>query len=434
MAHREGYLIEEIVDYANMSDAFDEVLRGTGRKKCREGRYLLAHRDEVIRTLADGIRRGELPKVSCYFKDIVEGGKLRHIAVYGMRCRIAENAVMRVVDRHVQKRYIRTTAASIKRRGMHDLANCIRRDIENDPEGTRYAYQFDIKSFYDNIRGEFVMYCLEHMFKDRVLLKILHDCVFSDEGLVKGRRSSQSCANILLSVFLDHYLKDECGVRHFYRYCDDGLVLSGSKRLLWEVRDIVHERVASIKLNVKHNERVYPITEGIDMLGYKMYPDHTEIRKRTKQKAARKLKEVKSRRRRKEIIASFYGMAKHADCKNLFHKLTGKTMSETFKDFKKQQAPFVKDGKKRFRGKLVSLRTLLNKTITIVDYERDVQTENGLRWLVSVDDNGELKKYFTDDKEMEYDIECLEKAGKIPSMPITIAWDDSNGYGHYVFT
>ncbi len=434
MAHREGYLIEEIVEYSNMSDAFDEVLRGTARKKCREGRYLLAHKDSIIAQLADGIRKGELPKVSCYYKDIKEGGKLRHIAVYGMRCRIAENAVMRVVDRHVRKRYIRTTAASIKKRGMHDLAEYIRRDIEQDPEGTVYAYQFDIKSFYDCVKGEFVMYCLEKIFKDKILLKILKDCVFSEPMLVKGRRSSLSCANILLSVFLDHYLKDEFGVKYFYRYCDDGLVLSGNKRYLWAVRDAVHEKMSEIELTVKPNERVYPITEGIDMLGYKTFPDHTQIRKRVKQNAARKLHKIKSRKRRKVIIASFYGMAKHADCNNLFNNLTGKTMSESFKDFKRQQKPFVKDGKKRFRGKAVSLRTLLNKTIKILDFERDVQTENGLRWLVSVDGSGELKKYFTDDKEMEYDLECLEKAGKIPSMPITIAWDESNGYGHYIFT
>lgn len=434
MAHKEGFIIEEVVEYGNMSDAFDEVLRGKERKTCKEGRYLLAHRDQVIRQLADGIKNGKLPEAKCHFKDVKEGGKIRHIAVYLMRVRIAENAVMRVVDRHVRKRYIRTTGASIKERGMHDLAECIRKDIKNDPEGTRFAYQFDIKSFYDNINGDFVMYCLEHIFKDKVLLDILRGCVFSNEGLVKGRRSSQSCANILLSVFLDHFLKDECGVKHFYRYCDDGLILAGNKRYLWEVRNMIHERITSIKLTVKHNERVYPISEGIDMLGYKTYSDHVMIRKRVKQNAARKLHKVKSRKRRKEIIASFYGMAKHADCKHLFTVLTGKAMAESFKDSKRQQAPFVKDGKKRFRGKVVSLRTLLNKTITIMDFERDIKTENGERWLVSVDDNGEMKKYFTDDKEMEYDLECLEKAGKIPSMPITIGWDDSNGYGHYIFT
>lgn len=46
--HREGYIMQEITSYGNMSEAFDRVLRGKKRKKCRQGRYLLAHREEVI--------------------------------------------------------------------------------------------------------------------------------------------------------------------------------------------------------------------------------------------------------------------------------------------------------------------------------------------------------------------------------------------------
>lgn len=49
---REGHIIEEIVEYGNMSDSFDQVLRGTKRKKSRQGRWLLAHRDEVIAELS----------------------------------------------------------------------------------------------------------------------------------------------------------------------------------------------------------------------------------------------------------------------------------------------------------------------------------------------------------------------------------------------
>ncbi len=32
---RDGHVIEEIVDYGNMSESFDTVLRGTKRKRCR---------------------------------------------------------------------------------------------------------------------------------------------------------------------------------------------------------------------------------------------------------------------------------------------------------------------------------------------------------------------------------------------------------------
>lgn len=40
---REGNIIEEIVEYSNMSDSFDRVLRGTKRKESHQGRSLLCH-------------------------------------------------------------------------------------------------------------------------------------------------------------------------------------------------------------------------------------------------------------------------------------------------------------------------------------------------------------------------------------------------------
>ena len=48
---REGYIIEEIIEYSNMSEAFDSVLRGTDRKRSRQGRFLLAHREKIITEL-----------------------------------------------------------------------------------------------------------------------------------------------------------------------------------------------------------------------------------------------------------------------------------------------------------------------------------------------------------------------------------------------
>ena len=218
-------------------------------------------------------------------------------------------------------------------------------------------------------------------------------------GLSIGLRSSQGLGNLLLSIHLDHVLKDKYGVRHFYRYCDDGVVLAASKRELWEVREIVHNQMESIGLKVKANERVFPVTEGIDFLGYVIRPDYIRLRKRIKKKAAAKLNEVKSRKRRREIIASLYGMSKHADCNNMFHKLTGKEM-KSFKDLKIAYKP--DDGKKRFPGAVVSIRELVNLPIVVKDYETGIHTEQGEdRCIVSIEQSGEPKKFFTNSEEMK---------------------------------
>lgn len=398
---REGYIIQEIVDYGNMSESFDTVLRGMKRKRCRQGRWLLAHREEVIRDLSRQIADGTFNVTDYREREILESGKLRRIQVLPMKDRIGVHAVMNVVDRHLRKRFIRTTSASIKERGMHDLLDYIRRDLREDPEGTRFCYKFDISKFYDSVRPDFVMYCVNRVFKDRTLIVLLDRFVhMMPKGISIGLRSSQGLGNLLLSVFLDHYLKDRCGVRHFYRYCDDGVVLGKSKAELWMVHDIVHECMEEIGLTVKPNERVFPVSEGIDFLGYVIYDaGHVELRKRIKQKMARKMHEVKSRKRRRELIASFYGMAKHADCNMLFNKLTGKTM-RSFKDLKVAYNP--PDGKRMFPRAVVSIRELVNLPVIVKDFETGIKTEQGEdRCIVAIEQNGEPKKFFTNSEEMK---------------------------------
>ncbi len=397
---RDGYIIEEIVEYSNMAESFDQVLRGTKRKHSRQGRYLLAHREDVIKELTDRIADGLFAVSGYRERTIIEGGKQRRIQILSMKDRIAVHAIMAVVDKHMRTRFIRTTSASIKNRGMHDLMKYIRRDMQDDPENTRYCYKFDISKFYESVQQNFVKFCVRRVFKDRKLIGMLDGFItMMPQGISIGLRSSQGLGNLLLSVFLDHYLKDRYGIQHFYRYCDDGVVLASSKAELWEIRDTVHELLNRIGLKVKANERVFPVTEGIDFLGYVIYPDHTALRKRIKQKFARKMHKVKSRKRRRVLIASFYGMTKHADCITLFHKLAGKQM-KSFKDLNVAYKP--EDGKKRFAGAVVSIRELVNLPIIVNDFELGVKTSQGEdRCVVSIETNGEQKKFFTNSEEMK---------------------------------
>ncbi len=407
---REGHIVEEVVEYPNMAESFDQVLRGSKRKKSRQGRYLLAHREEVIKELSERIAAGTFTVANYRERTINESGKERRIQVLTMKDRIAVHAIMSVVDRHLKKRFIRTTSASIKDRGMHDLMQYIRRDMQEDPEGTRYCYKFDISKFYESVCQDFVSYCVRRVFKDKKLIAMLDGFIhMMPQGISIGLRSSQGLDNLLLSVYLDHYLKDRYGVRHFYRYCDDGVVLGKSKAELWEIRDAVHEQVEQIDLKVKANERVFPVDEGIDFLGYVIYPDHVLLRKRIKQKFARKMHEVKSRKRRRVLIASFYGMAKHADCIMLFNKLTGKEM-KSFKDLNVAYKP--EDGKKRFAGAVVSIRELVNLPIVVKDFEVGVKTSQGEdRCVVSIEHNGEPKKFFTNSEEMK---NILQQVSEMP--------------------
>lgn len=403
---REGFLMEEITAYSNMETSFRAVVRGSKRKQSRTGRVLLARKEKVIAELSEQLANGSFRISNYHEMEVMEAGKLRRIQVLPLKDRIAIHAVMSVVDERIRRRFIRTTSASIKGRGMHDLLNYIRRDMEANPEDTRYCYKLDIRKYYESVSQDKVMDCTRRVFKDKILLGLLdHFVHMMPSGISIGLRSSQGLGNLFLSS-LDHYLKDECGIEYYYRYCDDIVVL-GKKSELWRVRELIHRKIEELGLEVKQNERIFPVTEGIDFLGYVIRPDYVRIRKRVKQNFARQLHKVQSKRRKRELVASFYGMAKHADCIRVFNQLTGKKM----RDFKSLNVAYKpEDGKKRFPGTVVSIRELVNLPIVVKDFEMGIKTEQGEdRCIVAIEQNGEAKKFFTNSEEMKNILQQIEE-------------------------
>lgn len=431
---REGNIIQEIIEHRNMSDSFDQVLRGTVRKQCREGQELLAHREEVIANLQREIADGTFTVTEYRERDIYEYGKHRILQIVLMERRIGCHAIMRVVDRHLHRRFIRTTGASIVGRGTHDLMSQVREALHDNPH-LRYAYQFDIVHFYDNVDHQLAKDAYAHVFKDKTLLHILGNLIdLLPQGISFGLRPSQATGNLILSIHLDHPLKDGMGVRHFFRYCDDGLVLAETKAELWGIRDAIHEMLEDIGFQVKRNERIYPVTEGIDFVGYVIYPDHVRLRKRIKKKFAAKIKKIKSRKRRHELIASFYGMTKHADCANLNNKLIGVETMKSFKDLKVTYQPA--NGQKFFPGDTISIRDLVNLEIIVHDFQLGVKTREGEdRCVVSIEMGGQMKKFITNSDEMKNVLSQIgEMQDGFPFETTIKAQSFGNGKTKYVFT
>jgi hypothetical protein len=363
-------IIDEIIQDSNIRNSIHVVLRGTRRKRTRIGRCILKYEDKFIRSIAIKIKNGTF-RVERYQEMLVtDGPKVRRVQAIPMLDRIACHAIMAVVEAHVFKKYIRTTGASIKNRGAHDLMAIILRDLKNDAEGMRYFYSSDYKKFYESVSQDFMMFSLRRMFKGKVLLSIFESFVrMMPTGISIGLRSSQAFGNLMLSLHLDHYVKDRQRWKRYYRYCDDVHAAAKTKEEIWEFRRMMHEKSDYMQLTIKPNERIFPITEGLDALGYVVYPDIVRLRKRNKQNFARKIKKLKSKRRRNELTAAFYGICKHGDCCNLFYQLTGIKMKD-FRDLKIK--PKYQDCKKRFNGQRVSIQDLNGVTIEILDFEKGI--------------------------------------------------------------
>ena len=402
-------LIPEIISEENMGESFDYVISHLEHPRQRE--MYRPKRLSVIESLRREIGAGSFRIYRHDVRDlhVKEGYKERDVQAPTVVKRVGIHAIMVVVERYTYPTLITNTAASIKGRGMHWLHHVVEEDLTNAPEQSQYYYQNDIHHYYDSIDQVRMMQIIRKYVSDPILLPILDSFItLMPQGLSKGLRSSQCFANLYLNEvdhemlkYVKHYEKD--GETHYlyYRYCDDTVMLASTKKELWELRNIHIVAVARLGLEVKPSEAVRPLDVGLDFLGYVHYGTHSLLRKRIKQKAARKLAKVKSRKRRQEIIGSFKGMACHADCKHLFYKLTNQKMKK-FSEMGVSYTPA--DGKKRFPGKTMCLGAIVNKTIEVHDYETGINTSQGEdRYVVSFRDKqtGDWGKFFTASEEMK---------------------------------
>ena len=402
-------LIPEIVSEENMGESFDYVISHLEHPRQRE--MYRPKRLTIIESLRREISAGSFRIVRGDVRDlhVTEGYKERDVQAPTVVKRVGIHAIMVVIEKYTYPTLIKNTAASIKGRGMHWLHHVVEEDLTNAPEQSLYYHQNDIHHYYDSIDQVLMMQKIRKYVSDPILLPILDSFItLMPQGLSKGLRSSQCFANLYLNE-VDHTMnryvqsyEAACETRYlYYRYCDDVVILGDSKKKLWKLRNIYVTEIAKLGLHIKEDEAIRPISEGLDFLGFVHFEDFSFLRKRIKQNAARKLHDVKSRKRRQQIIGSFKGMACHADCKNLYKKLTGKNMRK-FNEMGVAYTPA--DGKKRFPGKVTRLSNISNKTIEIHDYETGVKTSQGEdRYVVSFRDkqSGEWGKFFTASEEMK---------------------------------
>ncbi|MGB4775720.1 MAG: reverse transcriptase domain-containing protein [Daejeonella sp.] len=231
--------------------------------------------------------------------------------------RITHHAVMNILEPVFMSVFTTDSYSCIKGKGIHAAAKALR-DALNDVANTEYCLKLDLKKFYPNIDHAILKQLLRRKIKDTDLLWLLDGIIDSAEGLPIGNYLSQYFANFYLTYF-DHWLKETKGVKYYFRYADDLVILSGSKpylhQLLANIRAYLSE---NLKLTIKENYQVFPIdARSIDFVGYRFYHTHTLLRKSIKQNFARML----AKRKNPASIASYKGWAKHCNSRNLLKKL-----------------------------------------------------------------------------------------------------------------
>lgn len=474
-------LIDEIVTDKNISDSFDYVVSHLESAEQRE--HIRPKKDEYCKALKRLLSSGTFRITDDDFRTIrvKDGPKERLVQAPKVFHRIGCHTIMVPFEKYTYQTLIKNTAASIKGRGMHWLHQIIEEDLLVDPSGMEYYYQCDILGYYDHIIQGNMKHQLREYVIDGIVLPMMDNFItLLPYGLSKGLRASQCLANLHLNE-VDHKMCEKVSYHeipyddsnesitkgdgkvvvdgkeiryHYYRYCDDIVIFASTKKELWKLRDYLKGLLSDLGLTIKPSEAVRPSSVGLDYLGYVTYTDdsssnrkvYSRIRKRTKQKFARRIKSVKSRKRRQSLIGSFFGMAAHADCRNLLKKLITPSEYRKLKhkrkmnDFGKYKIkPPTLDGKKNFKGRVVYPQELDRSGIIIIDYEKDVVPKRErddynrrlqsaslqgvdtsfvekpkTKYIINIIHNGALCKLWTGDREIWQIIDQLDEENAFP--------------------
>lgn len=312
---REGNLYQQIISVQNLQLADQKARKGKGRQygiiihdKDRDANILALHQQLINKTY----------RTSRYTTFKIWEPKEREIfRLPYYPDRIVHHAAMNILEQIFVKTFTADTYSCIKGRGIHGAANALKRALHDQP-GSQYCLKLDIKKFYPNIAHRILKGLLRKKFKDPDLLWLLDEIIDSAPGLPIGNYLSQYFANFYLSYF-DHWLKEVKGVKYYFRYADDVVILSGDKQSLHQLlSDIKYYLLTELNLEVKLNYQVFPVdARGIDFVGYVFRHTHIRLRKSIKQSFARSL----ARNRKATSIASYKGWTNHCNSRHLLKKL-----------------------------------------------------------------------------------------------------------------
>lgn len=371
---RSGFLSELIATRENALMAFEFFSRGKEKRQS-----IISFRQKLDENIDKLIKayRDETFVTPAYHEFIVKTSKPRIISAADVTVHVIQWMTLIVIEKLLCDTYIRNSCSCVKSRGTHDFVNLMRRDLKNDPEGTKYVYSIDIHHYFQNISHPLMKQRLETKIKDKKLLHFLFEFIDSYwRGLPLGVKLSQILANFFLAKF-DHDVQnvfgiakdvermnywrkvyvDYCigacrtdkdaeelskgvaylnrkfdahvdkGLKYYYRFADNMVMFSSDKAFL-HVMAIMTTMVLArdYHLQINRNWYIKPVEAGgVDVCGYVTFHDHRLLRKRNKKALCSEVSKYKKMGMTPEETrlkcASRIGFATHANTNNLLRKL-----------------------------------------------------------------------------------------------------------------
>lgn len=406
---RIGTKFDELCSVDNIEKAARKARKGKSKHKAVQ--WYDCNSDKLNSELHSLLTHKQF-KVSDYviFNKMTESGKIREIHKLPFYPdRVVQHCLLNVMKEKWVRSLTFDSYNCIEGRGItsknlnHNMSHKIKRAL-TDKDYSLYALKWDIKKFYPSVNNDVQANCYRKDCKDKGVLWLLDEQNYSNEGLPIGNPDSQLESHLILRG-MDHFIKEDLKVKYYFRYADDGLIFSNSKKELhewmWRIRNYLWY---NLKLEMKENRRISPVSAGIDMGGYVFFPGYTKLRKRIK-------KSIIKKRHRNESITSYNGILKHCNSRNFIDKIIkqdNKHMGSLASLNIKINRPF--DGRK------VKIDKVVGEKIYVLDFRILPSIKNDrMRVDMQVLYNGE--KLFVCGS-YQYIISVLEKVPK-EELPLT---------------
>jgi len=314
----------QIISLENLFVAWQEFKKGKIKKK-DVLEFMLQLEDNIFYLAAD-LQSGNYQH-DHYNSFFVSDPKLRHIHKACVRDRLLHHAIVRVIEPVFERIFIFDSYSSRFGKGTHKAIIRFKKfawRLSQNNTKTVWILKCDIKKYFDSIDHEILLSLIKKQLADQKLLNLLENIISSyhqeiGKGIPLGNLTSQLFANIYLN-HLDYFIKRNLSLKFYVRYADDFLVLGRSQTELAAILCKLDEFLAhELKLSL-HPQKVsiQKWQQGLDFLGYKIFPQHIILRTKTKKRMF-KLVEQKN-------FASYNGILKH--CRG--HELQAKLVDKIF--------------------------------------------------------------------------------------------------------
>jgi len=228
--------------------------------------------------------------------------KLRNINKAEVVDRVLHHSIVKHIEPLFERSFIFDSYSSRNGKGTHRAVKRLKKFclmLTRNKTRTAWSLKCDIKKFFDSIDHEILLSLIGEKIKDKKLLNIIEEIIRSynkktEKGIPLGNLTSQLFSNVYLNQF-DHFVKRELRIKYYLRYADDFVILSEEKERLEKLAPILGNFLKT-KLKLKlHPDKIFirKIHQGIDFLGYVIFPNYIILRTKTKRRMLRKLSKKK---------------------------------------------------------------------------------------------------------------------------------------------